>query len=273
MTITKIGKNNFSYFSPFMGETAPADDRYALGAIEDGHAAGVIVFTLSDDVCVIDWIYVAEQYRRRGIASRLLGEVMELLKDNGYGGCLVYYSESDEFTGFLSHMGFTCMGSDPVCSFSVEDLVNTKRGREGLDRKLPSRIRSLGSLSSQIRDRILALADKAGFDRALFDSNEWDRALSFACVDNDQPEGVILANRGGKEITVTCLSTFPGSDKKEIYFLMVAFLQAVMAGTATAERVSYIENNRSVTDFLSQILKGSGEVKRETRVWNAVASI
>lgn len=72
MEITIIREENRSFFEPLMPEDQWEQADLVLGAIEEGTACGVLAAQEAETVLDIRYLYVAEEYRRRGIATGLL---------------------------------------------------------------------------------------------------------------------------------------------------------------------------------------------------------
>lgn len=79
--VTLIGKSNYAYFKDFIpdmkGIDNPLSDELLMfGAICENLAVGVLLLGVRGDFAEITWLFVHPNYRRRGVASALLSEVM-----------------------------------------------------------------------------------------------------------------------------------------------------------------------------------------------------
>ena len=72
MEFTKIVKENRDAFQPLLFGAELSDYAFALGAVEEDEAAGVVLFNYLDDALMLDYIYVSDKVRRRGIGTALV---------------------------------------------------------------------------------------------------------------------------------------------------------------------------------------------------------
>ncbi|MCL2633083.1 MAG: hypothetical protein FWD34_01065 [Oscillospiraceae bacterium] len=116
--ITPIDKDNMSFFEPMlpveMVTLLKNELAFAMGAVVDNTACGIIVVQPLEVSAQILWIFVAEDYRREYIGSTLFGEITEYLQNPDsfqMSGVFCRYSVKDddsdsEVKAFLESVDF-----------------------------------------------------------------------------------------------------------------------------------------------------------------------
>ena len=85
-------------------ELVTKEGRFTIGAgDEEGNAVGAVSCVLTDFEYEIDWLYVDETERRRGIGRALLDRVVQIIRDSGEICPVSCYFEYDEKKPDLYH--------------------------------------------------------------------------------------------------------------------------------------------------------------------------
>lgn len=144
MLITAISEKNVSAFrhliSPEVRTLLFSEGVFALGAIceEKGEklAAGVLIFSVDEGesgdeilmAAVIRWLFVSEEMRQKGVADRLMAELIHAV---GLGGVehiicdLPVPEEYDALCGYLESLGFEfSLAELPVLDTTLEALLS-----------------------------------------------------------------------------------------------------------------------------------------------------
>ena len=111
MTLTAIGEENYRAFSSLLLGADLLKDKMYIGAIEDEKAVGAGVFSSDGNTLVIDSIFVASGYRRRGIAKAMMNEMVSAAGKAGADGLWVSYVDEETATAFLKAYGL-CVSED-----------------------------------------------------------------------------------------------------------------------------------------------------------------
>lgn len=142
MIITTINEVNSSIFEKLIPEglfsMLPMSGYFALGAIyeEEGekYAAGTLVFEVTEGFngeenfigAVLHWVYVAEQFRQKGIGDALVKEVLRVLESSGIEllRCDLPMGEEYNFLCFyLEQWGFQFrLMENYECDVTLEEL-------------------------------------------------------------------------------------------------------------------------------------------------------
>ena len=214
---TGIGEENeaaFSYFLP--DHLSPETAR--IGVIEGNRAAGVAAVYAEGDVLVIEWLYVPEALRRRGIGSALMTRLKELALACNSKALQAELPDSDtKLKQFLEKRGavFTEEGKYykiPLSTFTESKTVEKLATRMQKAPESNNTVMPLSELSFiQLRILNLLLQNK-GPGGGLLSEGAYDRELSFAVFDEQavQPLGVLLAQRVEKELFIHYLANFSG---------------------------------------------------------------
>ena len=78
MEITIVRQENRQYFEPLMPSQMWAWTDFVLGAIVDETACGILAVQESGRLLEILYLYVAEPFRRKGVATELLNALHEV---------------------------------------------------------------------------------------------------------------------------------------------------------------------------------------------------
>ena len=270
MEITIIGDDNKKSFEHMTGEVAPGQG--ALGVIVDGEAAGAGVFSLEDNIAVIDSIYVLEPFRRKKVASFLLGDVCETFRESGAGSILAYYQENEELTLFLENAGFTCIQTDPVNSFLARNLLGTKQAVKFFESKIPEGIVRVSELKKTERNKLEKMLTDAGYDGTGI-LEECDPKISYAYMKDNNPAGVITSRMTGEDFYVTFFYSGLQKNMETFSALMISFVKLLFSEASDNARVYYIGQNPGITEMLDKLLPGKRAPRSEAATWSAFKSL
>ncbi len=74
MKLTSIDESNLDAFSFLMPGIELAEEELYVGAIEDDRAVGAAVLSGNSELISVEYIYVLEDYRKKGIGSAMVTE-------------------------------------------------------------------------------------------------------------------------------------------------------------------------------------------------------
>lgn len=134
MDFFKITKSTIEWFEPIIApeaglrlETEP--NVFAIGAVMDKAACGVLIFELENDKAEIIYIAVSNTARRKGVGTGLLNYLCEHAKetDTMVGCSFTARGKTDPlYLFFASQEGFTTTQDDGfVCEVSMKQLKNS----------------------------------------------------------------------------------------------------------------------------------------------------
>ena len=212
MIITEVGAENLKYFKGAFTEEDVKSADLMLGAIyEDASAGGLAVSEDGDDYLILS-LYVAEDYRRKGIGRALIDELQRYAAGNGMRAIRSVYElngNTEEYKLFLENLGFTEIEEyGSLRRFGISDVDTSKLDN---DHELRSgRIVSLSEITDVEWDnfalKIMDKRDKRGSDSKehktspnvyplLKNRSSYDTGVSFMYLnDDDETETALLAS-------------------------------------------------------------------------------
>lgn len=131
ITCTLITNENYTLFENLLSvdakrTLASQDNVYAVGALFGNAAAGVMTFEESEDIGHILYLYVAENWRRMGIATALLEYISECAKESNEALIAEFEAKDkmDPIYSFFNSKGtFSIVESEGcVYEFKLEEL-------------------------------------------------------------------------------------------------------------------------------------------------------
>ena len=126
-----ISKKHASAFLPLLPEEHRASltqkGIYAIGAVKDKIACGILIFRSNELIANIQYLSVAESYRRQGIATGLLDFLCETAWQTGTAVLCSFSAENrdDPICRLLTRRGdFTLAETDDyICRFPCKALA------------------------------------------------------------------------------------------------------------------------------------------------------
>lgn len=137
MTITRIGPSNHESFAPFLFKASDftSGNVLKLGAIENDTACGAIAFQIIGDTAEILSIYVANEFRRRGVAAAVLRAFEDLCVGTEVKTIISNSLPTNNgLEDFLAASGFVIISGSPVYSFNFADIQKSETLQKYLSR-------------------------------------------------------------------------------------------------------------------------------------------
>ena len=228
MKFTAIGSQNYKAFSAFLSRGGISEDKLYIGVIEDDKAVGAGEFSCEGDLLVLDSLFVLEDYRRRGMATAMLNEFVELAKRSKATGIWTNYVQDEGADGFLQANGFLLRKD---CEFYRVPMAEIVKGDAcqaifGKLKEKPEdkhRVISFAKLTSSQKNSI----QNALFQTGLEDADEMIASLSdpansiavFKDADKKEIGAVLLTEVTGDSVTIKYLANIGGNPKDLIYLL------------------------------------------------------
>ena len=225
MELTRVGEENLEYFLPFLGDDV-RPEWGIIGAVEDDSAIGAAAFELRDNMAVMRYLFVAEDYRRRGVASELLDEAKRAFFDAGIWNFIVYYDENEDLTGFLRSEGFVCAQSDPVYSYPIDRAMVLKNTKRIMEKGAGDNTFVYGELQPGIQNKLPLFLEENLISSSMLDSGSFDEDLSFVYIKDGDIKGLLLAGKEDQDIYLNLLLT-DGTDNFIVSCLLAALAGAI----------------------------------------------
>ena len=171
-----------------------------LGCIWDGKPAGLLMFTVESDTCWLDWLKVSEDYRKRGIGSRLFDAFSDAVVRRDLAERFVTTVWDTESIFFLESRGFMFLEQKECFLYraNISEVIplpqvkKSQRFRE-LSKITPEELRYLNNCLANIDgDMCVSLPlNKADYaEQSLF------------CIKDDKLSGVFLLSRNDESFNV-----------------------------------------------------------------------
>lgn len=199
MELTGIGEKNEKAFAPLCNGRRISDYDFAVGAIEDGCAAGVALFDCMGEALMLDYIYVPASFRRRGIASAMVEGFLDEISASPMAALHINYPEkSEELHGFALSLGFKLYRDGEAYRVPARNLLESAALDKMLKGKKAGRAVSISDLTVQDKKHIKAALDKENLDEAIIDDPALSPELSFVVKDpqSGQPAVLLLCEKG-----------------------------------------------------------------------------
>jgi N-acetylglutamate synthase-like GNAT family acetyltransferase len=269
MEITSIEKENFEYFEPYTGGPL-TPEQSALGLIEDDTAIGALVVSEDDGVCTIDSLFVDPGYQRKGGGTMLLNALKECSEELEIRDFLVYYSEDEAITAFLTKQGFTCIQGDEVMTISVNKILSSNNFQKVRGKEPEEGIRCIKDLARKDLNGLKGVVQEAGFPEKLLANEDLDAELSFAAFDGEKPEGILLANKVGENIFVSLLLV-EENNQGILRKLLAAFSNALSHHAKKESLLQFVNRNEKLRSTLEKMIGQQFDVTGQT--WTGILSI
>lgn len=217
MEITIVRQENRSFFEPLMPAEQWQFADLVLGAIEEGTACGVLAAQEAETILEIHYLYVAEEYRRKGIATRLLGELHRIGRISQMDGELCQYVDNEAMKALDACFAVNRYDRDEeestVYVTEFKDLSEKFFCRPKTDTKAdgPESYEAGAALGAGVKavplsavtartwnqflEKLESLSNEDGTVPDLGVKYLYDQEISFLLVKRREPEGCILLEK------------------------------------------------------------------------------
>ena len=267
MEFTTVEKGNWEYFQPFIGND-PEAGVGVIGAIEDDMPIGAAAFEIRDNSAIMTQILISEDYRGRGAGKGILGLAKRAFATAGIRDFMVFYTDKEDITGFLTMEGFRCTQTDPLYSCSMQGAVDSKNVKMLLGKCKGDSIIACKDLVIAEREKGQLLLKRHRFDSSVYENGAYDENLSFAYKRGGEVKGLIMAMTEGDDVYVTALVT-TGEDKKVPTELIAAFVRAVTERKLTGGKLYFLARNRKFAMNINTFLDKGAQLERVESAWTA----
>lgn len=230
LEFTLITNENGAFFAPFFpsakkGEKMLQKDHLGVGAIVDGVSAGVCYFGVDEGAIEIVWLYVAPEYRNRGICKEMIKYVENHAKDFEASSVFAFYRSNLSSSYFLDK------------AFMRNDFeVNTTKSYQyeltmGELVKRPKFIKAIEIKSDSIGSKCVLLKDVPNYQLYKTGLNKWYNFkdymndFSIAYLEDNSVKGLLLVKTtDDKHYNLELLQTFVSSPEAVLSLIRTACL-------------------------------------------------
>lgn len=267
--IIQVTKNTAQSFDklvvPELFYPVEREGHYCIGAVFENEneniAAGILIFDVDEGgsdgesliVVRLRWIYVAEEFRNKGIGNSLMEEFYRVLNDSELYNVICdvpFPEEYDELCSFLENWGFVFKLTDIYdYTAAVGEYLSTK----ALSGKKPSEaVISISGLEPvEWRHLVKLLKAKYRYNDLSENINDYDKNISCVWYDKNAIKGVLLVKIYGKNTAVPyVLRCINGNNSMIIFNLIVYGLNAAAKKYGNDTKV-YVE---CTADYVADII-------------------
>ncbi len=209
--LTGIGKENVKSFEPLMLGFSPEDEKLSVGAIVDDKAVGVALFDFLDESLMLDHIYVAEKYRRSGIATKMILDTIDALRPARPSALHVNYPEtSEDLHGLFLSLGFKLFRDGKSYRIPAKDILDTPAFNKVTSGKIKHRISKVKDIIKKEKNTIWQAFENANLDADLIENRSLSEDLSLVAFDGESgdPESIVLCQESENEVSILYLVNF-----------------------------------------------------------------
>lgn len=240
MIITNITEQNMQAFEPLapqdMLEALADEAHFALGAVQEeedgqpGYAVGILLYDLVEDeetsYVQLNWLYVAQDYRRMGAGNALMEKFYDILNTAQIAGtlCEVPASLDNELLcAFLESWDFSFTYQKKYeLTLSLEEILEYPFFEETIDL---TGVKPLQVLSqSQVRNRLKQFSGTDPQAEQVLQPEEWelvDHDISCGVMETGELRGLFLIQQRSGVLETVCL--LGSRERKNDIFAMLQF--------------------------------------------------
>ena len=254
MILTKLSKENIDYFKPALGGIGINPEQLGIGAIEDGKAVGAAVFSSLNELLIVDYIYVDEQYRRQGIAKNMIEQTAEALKPERI--LTSFLEDEKELGDFFRNLGFFVAPDTEYYSIPVESFLESDAIQKLLKKKPTGKVETIDEMKHADKYELLGNL-RAHAAQEIFDQDELFMPLSMVTylAGTEIVATCAFCEKHSKDIIVTLITSF-NDDVTNIMNLFSAFAQAVVKLNLTDCNIHFVNANEGIKKVVEKLVPG-----------------
>ena len=267
MEITIVRQENRQYFEPLMPSQMWAWTDFVLGAIVDETACGILAVQESGRLLEILYLYVAEPFRRKGVATELLNALHEVGQLSQMDGEVCQYILGEETKELEECLCQNLFQSDEINSriyeIKPEDLSEKyfKRPCEGRGRKLTPLSKVTARMWNQFLDRINALPDGDGNVPHLDSMYLYDQEISFLLTRRGEAIGCALFEKTDDRYIFSYFCVLEESSPMEMMGMLKASYEVLKEKCRKTDRIYVNALTETVEKMVFQLTEGKASAK------------
>ncbi|MCR5098139.1 MAG: GNAT family N-acetyltransferase [Lachnospiraceae bacterium] len=260
MEFTRIGVENHEAFSALLPGTGLSHDKIYIGVIEDNAAVGAGEFSSDGNLLVLDSIFVAEDYRRRGIGSTMLSQIADVAVSSGAGGIWADYVSDEVLDGFLVACGFVTMEDSSFYRVPIRDLLESEASQEIFGRikgkpEDAARVCSFADLSSAQLNNIkskLVQSNIEDVDKMIGSLPGLETSIAvYKDVQRQKIGAVMITDAAGEYVTVKYIANMGGSPK-DLAVLLKYFYKMTIKNHLTYKTLSFCTDEQEIKQIITK---------------------
>ena len=270
MEITVVREENQSYFEPLMPKEQWDQADLVLGAIEEGAACAVLAVSEEpEDILALQYLYVAKDYRRKGMATALLDGLHEVGKRSGMNMTVCQYAQNEELEDLDLCLEKNLFELDeeksPVYVTTFKDLSPKYFGKNPGDLKGKKAAVPLSGVTARLWNRwtkkLAALPNPDGSIPELEVKYIYDQDASFLLVKKGEPVGCILFEKLEEDYLLSYFCVLKDATPLDMMSLFEASYENLKKRCVPSSKI-YINALTKTTEKLVQNLTDQKAVLR-----------
>ena len=258
MEITGIVKENLEGFLSVITEDIVMTENIVAGAIEDNRAVGAVAFSVMKETAslVLDYIYVDPDFRRKGVGSALIKEVVERANPIGVH---VAFRNDDELIPFFEKNGFMLAEDAGIYEVKITDMRSSDATNRLLGGKHTEKyVKVLDLLELQKKALDIELL-KADIDLSVSEA-DINKNISFVSLEpgTDNPKSCILCSIMEDSIMVKLLFSATG-DYSTLGGLFKEFYKAIEAEDLIDKKLVFTTDEDSIVTLITKMSNGKAK--------------
>lgn len=248
MDITIVREENRSFFEPLMPRKEWEEADLALGAIDEGTACGILAAKESDMALEILYLYVAEGYRRKGIATKLLEGLHRIGKQVQMDGELCQYLDNERTRELDACLSANRYARDelesPVYVAAFGDLSERFFGSaQSAKAALPSGVRTVplsdvsGRMWNQFLEELGRLPNEDGAVPDIGMKHRYEQEASFLLTRGGEPAGCILWEKPDKDYILSYFCVLNAKGAAEMMGLFFASYRVLKENCSSEDKL------------------------------------
>ena len=255
--LTRIGGGNAAAFSELLpeGYSYASPGRLCLGASLGGFAAGILVFSIDGRICNIDWLYVDEDKRRRGIAKTLIAMVKKIVKESSVRGISAFFDGAEEnLRAFFEGIGFGVFPGAKSYTLSYQEIMAAPETKKVAALHGKEEIERLRDITPTEKNQLRVLLRKTVMSDVAY--SKCSEEISYVAKKKGLISGCLLCSDiSADEIMIELLYNY--GDEEMISFTPAALLSRLLHDVGTDDRkqlrLRFIAANPKILDFVETI--------------------
>lgn len=259
LTFMLIDSTNLEYFAPIIYQPWNIFSSKALviGVAYDEIPCGVIQANVTDKgVVIIDWLYVIEKFRRRGIGNLLIGTLIQSAAMTGIDTFITGHAYMSFTTMlFLKQIGFVMDSYNKNYIVKLDNLEAIYKFRSSIpDINTEGSFKPLSECDLDEIEKVKVLLSNLGHDNRIVYKSEIDQGLSIVYKNlDDEVVAMLLCGTYGDTLVIESLCASKGN---EIIILMLIRKLCIylLKNHKNYNNLALHATNSKIESFISRVL-------------------
>ena len=270
--LTGISKENIEAFEPLLFGRRISGSQLAVGAIVDDMAVGAALFDAVDEILMLDYIYVSSEYRRKGIATKMInGLISEISFAEPSAIHVNFPGEAEDLLGLFLSLHFKLFRDGTSFSVSSDAFMQSDVMKKITSQKIRSRIIRVSEMTEKNKKTVRDAFEKADLFPNMAEDPALSKDLSIVSLDEkDVPRSCLLAMEGEDTVVIHYLVNFR-NETAALLEIINAFSKLVEVKYKNGCNIRFVTMDEKMQAFVEklvddkELIANSGPVVSGTR--------